>query len=102
MGLCSPPTAAPLTGVGPEAHTFDPDRFATSQASDTNRRIYKPWGTGLRACIGRQFALHEAVLALASIARRYEIRADPDYQLDVREAVTMRPHGVRLSVSRRS
>lgn len=86
---------------GPEAHTFDPDRFATGQASDTNRRIYKPWGTGLRACIGRQFALHEAVLALASIARRYEIRADPDYQLDVREAVTMRPHGVRLSVSRR-
>jgi hypothetical protein len=32
---------------------------------------YKPFGAGQRACIGRQFALHEAVLALGLVLRRY-------------------------------
>lgn len=63
-------------------------------------RVYKPWGTGLRACIGRQFALHEAVLALASIVQRYDVVSDGKYELDVREAITLRPHGVRLRLTR--
>lgn len=87
---------------GPTARDFDPSRFAAGNAGKSDQRIYKPWGTGLRACIGRQFALHEAVLALASIVRRYDLEADPNYQLDVHEAVTLRPHGVKLSISRRS
>ncbi|WP_157083887.1 hypothetical protein [Millisia brevis] len=29
----------------------------------------RPSGVGMRSCIGRQFALHEAVLILASLAR---------------------------------
>ena len=31
---------------------------------------YQPFGTGERACIGRQFALHEAVLLLARLLHR--------------------------------
>ncbi len=34
---------------------------------------FKPFGTGARACIGRQFALHEATLVLGSPLRRYDL-----------------------------
>lgn len=87
---------------GATARDFDPARFAPGKVSDGLHRVYKPWGTGLRACIGRQFALHEAVLALGSIVRRYDLTPNSKYQLDVREAVTLRPHGVRLSLSQRN
>ncbi|WP_328811742.1 cytochrome P450 [Rhodococcus sp. NBC_00294] len=85
---------------GADARSFDPDRFMVGRTDNAPDRVYKPWGTGLRACIGRQFALHEAVLALASIVRRYDVVPDDSYELDVREAITLRPHGVRLRLSR--
>src|SRR6266545_4683020 len=62
---------------GPDALAFDPDRFASDQVKSRPAHIYKPFGTGERACIGRQFALHEAVLVLGTILRRYELTADP-------------------------
>lgn len=85
---------------GADARSFDPDRFVAGRTDHAPDRVYKPWGTGLRACIGRQFALHEAVLALASIVRRYDVAPDGNYELDVREAITLRPHGARLRLSR--
>ncbi len=42
------------------------------------RFSYLPFGAGPRACIGAQFALTEAVLVLARLAREFEIElADP-------------------------
>ena len=61
--------------------------------------IFKPWGTGIRACIGRQFALHEAVLTLASLIRRYDFAPEPGYELDVHEAITLKPRGLRVRLT---
>ena len=63
---------------------------------------YKPFGAGLRACIGRQFALHEAVLVLAGLLHRYELAADPSYQLAVDERLTMVPKDFHLSLTKRT
>lgn len=89
----------PLWGDDPDR--FDPDRFEPEAVRKRPAHIFKPWGTGIRACIGRQFALHEAVLTLASLIRRYDFAPEPGYELDVHEAITLKPRGLKVLLSRR-
>ncbi|SDK15602.1 cytochrome P450 [Streptomyces indicus] len=86
---------------GPDPEAFDPDRFAPAAVRARPAHTYKPFGTGARACIGRQFALHEAVLVLALLVHRYDMAADPAYDLKVTELLTMKPEGFALEVRRR-
>ncbi|MDI1456718.1 cytochrome P450 [Streptomyces sp. ATE26] len=86
---------------GEDAERFDPDRFAAGAVRARPPHTFKPFGTGARACIGRQFALHEATLVLGLLLRRYELRADPAYRLRVTERLTVMPEGLRLSLERR-
>ncbi|CAA0125987.1 Bifunctional cytochrome P450/NADPH--P450 reductase 2 [Mycolicibacterium vanbaalenii] len=86
---------------GPDPDAFDPDRFAPEKVRARPAGLYKPFGTGPRSCIGRQFALHEAVLLLAVLIRRYDVIADPDYQLQITERLTLMPKDFHLSLSRR-
>ncbi|MFF5159459.1 cytochrome P450 [Streptomyces sp. NPDC000348] len=81
---------------GADAERFDPDRFDAPAVRARPPHVFKPFGTGARACIGRQFALHEAVLVLGLLLRRYELRPDPAYRLRVTERLTLMPEGLRL------
>jgi cytochrome P450 len=63
---------------------FDPDRFLAGGEAERNPRAYFPFGAGSRACVGRHFALLEAVLALSAIVRRFRVEL-----LDFRP---LRPH----------
>ncbi|MFD3620330.1 cytochrome P450 [Streptomyces sp. NPDC058676] len=87
---------------GADAEEFDPDRFEASAVRSRPPHTFKPFGTGARACIGRQFALHEATLVLGLLLRRYELRPDPDYRLRVTERLTLMPEGLRLHLERRA
>ena len=87
---------------GPDAEEFNPDRFAPESSRGRPPHSYKPFGTGERACIGRQFALHEAVLVLARMLHRYEISADPDYELVITERLTLMPKGFELGLTPRT
>ncbi|NUT98556.1 MAG: cytochrome P450 [Saccharothrix sp.] len=87
--------------VWPTPDRFDPDRFEPAAVKARPGHVYKPFGTGERACIGRQFALHEATLALGAVLRRYELVPDPDYRLRVAEMLTLKPDGFSLTVRRR-
>lgn len=86
---------------GPDADLFDPDNFLPERVRARPAHTYFPFGTGERACIGRQFALHEAVLVLAAVLHRYDFDADPSYQLDVTERLTLMPKGFALTMRRR-
>jgi cytochrome P450 len=57
---------------------FDPDRFSADRSAGRNRWQYLPFGGGPRSCIGDHFAMLEATLALATIARRVDIRSLDD------------------------
>ncbi|MEU6089362.1 cytochrome P450 [Streptomyces sp. NPDC047085] len=87
---------------GEDAERFDPDRFDAKAVRARQPHTFKPFGTGARACIGRQFALHEATLVLGLLLRRYELRPDPAYRLQVTERLTVMPEGLRLGLERRT
>jgi cytochrome P450 len=57
---------------------FDPDRFASEASKTSIRTAYLPFSLGPRACIGASFALQEATLILASLARRNRFEVLPD------------------------
>ncbi|MFR0355477.1 cytochrome P450 [Streptomyces sediminimaris] len=86
---------------GADAERFDPDRFDPGAVRARAPHTFKPFGTGARACIGRQFALHEATLVLGLLLRRYDLRPDPGYRLRVTERLTLMPEGLRLHLERR-
>lgn len=87
---------------GADAERFDPDRFDAKAVRARPAHTFKPFGTGARACIGRQFALHEATLVLGLLLRRYELRPEPAYRLRVAERLTLIPEGLRLHLERRA
>lgn len=87
---------------GADAERFDPDRFDPKAVRSRPPHTFKPFGTGARACIGRQFALHEATLVLGLLLRRYTLRPDPGYRLRVTERLTLMPAGMRLGLERRA
>jgi unspecific monooxygenase len=86
---------------GDDASEFDPDRFLPERSRGRLAHSYKPFGTGERSCIGRQFALHEAVLVLARMLHRYELTPDPSYELTITERLTLMPEGFRLGLAPR-
>ncbi|MBP0614416.1 bifunctional cytochrome P450/NADPH--P450 reductase [Jiella mangrovi] len=81
---------------------FRPERFAPDQAAKLPPNAWKPFGNGQRACIGRGFAMQEAVLVLALMLQRFDIAlADCDYALVVSETLTLKPKGLRIHARRR-
>ncbi|WP_405922900.1 cytochrome P450 [Streptomyces sp. NBC_00035] len=87
---------------GADPEEFDPERFDAKAVRSRPAHTFKPFGTGARACIGRQFALHEATLVLGLLLRRYELRPDPGYELRVAERLTLMPEGLRLHLEGRA
>ncbi|WJY41881.1 cytochrome P450 [Streptomyces sp. P9-2B-2] len=90
----------PVWGDNPEL--FDPSRFSPEAEAARSPHAYKPFGTGERACIGRQFALHEATMLLALLAHRYRLIDHRDYRLRIKETLTLKPDGFTLTLAART
>ncbi|MGY4977065.1 bifunctional cytochrome P450/NADPH--P450 reductase [Streptomyces sp. 900105755] len=90
----------PVWGDNPEL--FDPSRFTPEAEAARPVHAFKPFGTGERACIGRQFALHEATMLLAMLVHRYRPHDHADYALSVKETLTLKPEGFTLTLTPRT
>lgn len=87
---------------GDDVEDFRPERFDPALMEKLPPNAWKPFGNGQRACIGRPFAMQEAILLIAMILQRFDlIEDDPSYQLKVAETLTLKPDGFRIRVKRR-
>ena len=87
-------------GSWPDPERFDPGRFRRGDAVE--RGAYLPFGAGPRLCIGRDFALAEATLLLATLASRLELTRVAGTRVRPEALVTVRPHGgLPMRLSRR-
>jgi cytochrome P450 / NADPH-cytochrome P450 reductase len=75
---------------------FDPEHFAPEARAALPNHAWKPFGNGMRACIGQSFALHEATLVLARMLQRFELSLAAPYTLRIRESLTLKPDGLRM------
>jgi cytochrome P450 len=85
-----------------EADAFRPERWADGLARRIPRFAYFPFGAGPRICIGNNFAQMEAVLLLATIARRYSLALAPGAVVRPFPTMTLRPDGgIKVVLARR-
>jgi cytochrome P450 len=80
----------------PAPLAFQPERWEQEDPGRP-RHAYLPFGGGPRMCIGEGFALMEARLVLATIARRWRFELDPTQRVETQPVVTLRPrYGMRM------
>jgi len=72
---------------------FDPDRFMREPKLRAKGSAFMPFGAGPRICVGMAFALMEAVMALATLVRDYDIDMDDGLYPRPIMTVTLRPEG---------
>lgn len=87
---------------GQDVEAFRPERFAPDKRDAIPPNAWKPFGSGVRACIGRPFALQEATLVLAMLLQRFELHAPSTYKLVIKETLTLKPEGYTMRVSPRA
>jgi cytochrome P450 len=85
---------------GVDAATFRPGRWLDE--ADRPRHAFLPFGGGPRMCIGEGFAMMEARLLIAAIARSWRFRAGRDHPVELQPVITLRPRsGLRVRAFRR-
>jgi len=92
---------------------FDPDRYERDEPEapepgpegtapstrESLRKAYLPFGMGPRVCIGAAFALQEATLILATLARHFRFEPVPGHVPEPVGRLTIRAeNGIRLKV----
>eukprot|EP00760_Papus_ankaliazontas_P034995 PhM_4_TR7579/c0_g1_i1/m.20568 len=89
---------------GDDADMFRPERWADIDVSAAQRQgIFIPFLIGMRNCIGREFALQEVAMCIASVVRSYRLAWVEGAPLPKRHAaITLRPdYPFQLEITRR-
>ncbi|KAK7748645.1 hypothetical protein SLS53_000666 [Cytospora paraplurivora] len=80
---------------GETANEFQPERMLEDNFNRLNKEFpnaWKPFGNGMRACIGRPFAWQEAVLVMAILLQNFNfVQDDPNYHLGIKQTLTIKP-----------
>lgn len=72
---------------------FQPERFIKDPDLNRGKGKFMPFGAGPRVCVGAAFAVMEAVIALATLVRDYEITPVPECRPKLKMKITLRPDG---------
>ncbi|WP_375429169.1 cytochrome P450 [uncultured Sphingomonas sp.] len=85
----------------PDSEEFDIDRSLPKNVATHHPHAYKSFGDGERACIGRQFAMAEAKIAMAMLLRAFSVSDPHGYRLRIKETLTIKPEEFFIRVRTR-
>ena len=87
---------------GEDASEFNPQRFADGISSAAKHpSAFFPFGGGPRICIGQNFALLEAKMALSTILQRFSFALSPSYTHAPYTVMTLQPqHGAQIRLKK--
>jgi cytochrome P450 len=81
---------------------FEPERFLGERGKAIPPYAYIPFGGGPRVCIGQRFAMQEAVIIAATMARNLRVLDVPEHPVEPEPGITLRAkHGIRIRLERR-
>ncbi|KLU91733.1 hypothetical protein MAPG_10682 [Magnaporthiopsis poae ATCC 64411] len=79
---------------GSDATEFKPERMLEENFERITKEFpncWKPFGNGMRACIGRPFAWQEAQLVMAMLLQNFNFILDPNYHFALKQTLTIKP-----------
>lgn len=88
---------------GDDANEFRPERFrdGVAAAAGNHPLAFLPFSSGPRVCLGQNFALIEAKLAISIILRNFKFTFSPSYRHAPVAFVTINPqHGIPIIIER--
>ena len=74
-------------------NAFDPDRFLRDPDLKGKGAPFKPFGAGPRICVGAAFATMEALMALGTLVREFDVHVGDEIYPRPVMTVTLRPEG---------
>lgn len=80
----------------PSPSSFDPDRWLPEQ--EHVRGAFIPFGGGARKCIGDNYAMTLATLALSTIVAQWRLSSVDQQLPHIEPRMTLTPHGVQVRV----
>ncbi|MEJ1239286.1 cytochrome P450 [Chryseolinea sp. T2] len=83
-----------------DALSFRPSRFSKEHAKDF-KKVYYPFGSGPRLCIGNNFAMAEMTIFLQSFIEKFYVEPG-NVEPNIKPLVTLRPDSVVLKVTKRN
>jgi cytochrome P450 len=80
---------------------YDPDRFAPERAAARPQFAFFPFLGGPHQCIGKEFAMLEAILVVATIAQAFRLRLAPGATVEPEASLALRPrYGIPMTATR--
>ncbi|QSZ36198.1 hypothetical protein DSL72_007324 [Monilinia vaccinii-corymbosi] len=90
------------TVYGDDVASFKPERMLDEPFKKLPPNSWKPFGNGMRGCIGRSFAWQESILIVAMLLQNLNFRMDdPSYNLLIKQTLTIKPKGFFMHASLR-
>ncbi|KAI1125317.1 cytochrome P450 [Nemania abortiva] len=82
---------------GDDATEFRPERMTEENVKKLPKNAFKPFGNSPRNCIGSDFAMQEATVAVAVLFQKFDFAlVDPNYELQYQPSLNRKPKDLKI------